>query len=304
MYALRDVTATVDSIPLIAASIMAKKLAEGIDGLVLDVKTGNGAFMSRRADARRLAATMIAIGKGMGKEVVALLTNMDQPLGRAVGNAVEVIEVIEALKGRWEPDLKQVTLELGARMLVMAGKTTRASHALMRRALCSGDALARFREMVKAQGGDVRVIDDYARLPQARLNLKAVAPHSGFVQAMDTQRIGMLSVRLGAGRAKKEDAIDPAVGFWFRRRLGEPVKRGEVLAEVLANDRRLGQEIARELVTCFKIGAKRIVPPRLIEGLCPGHAQGSDSSVLSDWSDSRSGSCPQTGRRGGKRCLA
>jgi pyrimidine-nucleoside phosphorylase len=267
IYALRDVTATVDSIPLIAASIMSKKLAEGIDGLVLDVKTGRGAFMTRRKDARRLAETMIAIGRGTGKPVVALITGMDQPLGRAVGNAVEVIETIEALKGNWPQDLKEVTLELCARMLMMGRATAftrQRARAELAHALRTGAALDRFRQMVKAQGGDDRVADDYSLLPAARHGLKAVAPRSGFVQGMDTQRIGMLSVRLGAGRARKEDTVDPAVGFWFRRKLGDRVRKGEVLADVLANNEKLGRETARELAECYEIGPRKVRPPRLI----------------------------------------
>ena len=170
MYALRDVTATVDSIPLIAASIMSKKLAEGIDGLVLDVKTGNGAFMTRRADACELAQTMIAVGKGMGKKMVALITDMNQPLGRAVGNSLEVIEAIEALKGRGEPDLMDVTMTLAAEMLMMAKVATTPQRVceLVGHAIGSGSALKCFKEMMKAQGGDPWVVDDYSLLPIAR----------------------------------------------------------------------------------------------------------------------------------------
>jgi pyrimidine-nucleoside phosphorylase len=265
IYALRDVTATVDSIPLIAASIMSKKLAEGIDGLVLDVKTGSGAFMPRRSDARKLAQTMIEIGTRMGRKMVAVITRIDQPLGRAVGNALEVIETLEALKGRGEPDLMEVTLELGIEMLVMAGcKSRPAAAQKLSTALSDGSALRCFRRLVSRQGGDQRVGDDYARLPAARYAVKARAPDSGFVQALDTLRIGMLAVRLGAGRARKEDKIDPAVGFWFRRKIGDRVLEGDVLADVRINNRKLGQEIARELAECYQVGRTRVKPPRLI----------------------------------------
>jgi pyrimidine-nucleoside phosphorylase len=311
MYALRDVTATVDSIPLIAASIMSKKLAEGIDGLVLDVKTGNGAFMNRPADARKLARTMIEVGKGIGKgkeadrrpgtgdrrnppvsrlpspvvRVVALLTDMSQPLGRAVGNSLEVIEAIEALKGRGEPDVMEVTMALGVEMLRLCPSSSRPSSfvdqglrtevdrkprtgdrrsppvprlpspvVLLRQRLLDGSALQRFRQMVKAQGGDDRVVDDYKLLPTAKHSIKVPAQAAGFVQGMDTFRIGMLAVQLGAGRQRKEDSIDPAVGFWFRKKVGESVRQGDTLAEVRANDIRQGRVVAKELRECFRIG--------------------------------------------------
>ena len=259
LYALRDVTATVDSIPLIASSIMAKKMAEGIDALVLDVTTGNGAFMVRPSDARRLARTMIEIGATMGKRVTALVTDMSQPLGRAVGNALEVIESIELLKGHGEPDLTEVTFALGEEMLVLAEMA--ASHnvarAKLRSVVVDGSALGLFRKLIRFQGGDESVVDDYARLPTARCVLKCRAPESGFVQQMDTFRIGMLGVQLGAGRQRTEDRIDPAVGFWFRKKTGERVERGEVLVDVLANDRKLGRRIAGDVAACYRIGRSR-----------------------------------------------
>lgn len=272
MYALRDVTATVDSIPLIAASIMSKKLAEGIDGLVLDVKTGNGAFMKDIAESRRLAETMIAIGKGMGKKVFAVITDMNQPLGRAVGNSIEVVEAIEALKGNGEPDLFEVTLNLAAPMLLMSGvaRTVRQVSELMARAIGSRAALEHFRRMVKLQGGDARVVDDYSLLPSARLRFTLGAFRSGFVQQMDTLRIGMLAVELGAGRQKQDDTIDPAVGFRFRKKVGDRVRRGEVVAEVLADDPKLGKRIAAELGDCIRIGARRPEPTRLIHEILGG----------------------------------
>jgi pyrimidine-nucleoside phosphorylase len=273
MYALRDVTATVDSIPLIAASIMSKKLAEGIDGLVLDVKTGNGAFMRDLSQSRRLAETMIAIGKGMGKKVTALITDMNQPLGRAVGNSIEVIEAIEALKGNGEPDLMDVTMTLAAHMLLMSkvARTPQRVCDLMGNAIGSGAALEHFRRMVRLQGGDARVIDDYALLPTARLRFTLGAFQAGFVQEMDTSRIGMLAVELGAGRQKRDDTIDPAVGFRFRKKTGDRVRRGEVVAEVLANDPKLGKRIAAELGDCIRIGARRPEPTRLIHEILGGN---------------------------------
>jgi len=266
MYALRDVTATVDSIPLIAASIMSKKLAEGIDGLVLDVKTGNGAFMTRHADARELAQTMIAVGKGMGKKMAALITDMNQPLGRAVGNSLEVIEAIEALKGRGEQDLMEVTVSLVAEMLIMAGVATTPQQVcqLVGHAIGGGSALARFKQMVGAQGGDPRVVDDYTRLPIARHRFTLGSPGAGYIQAMDTRRIGVLAVELGAGRLKQEDAVDPGVGFWFRKKLGDRVEKGDVVVEVLANDPKTGKRIARELGDCLSLGARKPRAKRLV----------------------------------------
>jgi pyrimidine-nucleoside phosphorylase len=297
MYALRDVTATVDSIPLIAASIMSKKLAEGIDGLVLDVKTGNGAFMHDVSESRRLAETMSAIGKGMGRKVTALITDMNQPLGRAAGNSIEVIEAIEALKGNGEPDLMEVTLTLAAQMLLMSkvARTPQQVCDLMGRAIGSGAALERFRRMVKLQGGDPRVIDDYALLPTARLRFTLGAFRSGFVQQMDTLRIGMLAVELGAGRQKQDDTIDPAVGFWFRKKVGDRVLKGDVVAEVLANDPKPGKRIAAELGDCIKIGAQRPEPTRMIleiragEKPGTGHAECGPACGCSHSADERKG---------------
>lgn len=246
MYALRDVTATVDSIPLIAASIMSKKLAAGIDGLVLDVKTGTGAFMSRIPQARRLARTMIGIGSRMGKKVVALVTGMWEPLGVAVGNSVEVVESIEALKGIWRMDLEEVTLALGEEMLLMAGRAgTRAqARRLLMRALTRGAGLDRFRAMVKAQGGDPGVVDDYGLLPGAKYTIPVLSPDSGYVRAIDALQVGLLAVELGAGRKTMDSKVNPGVGFRFRKKVGDRVEPGEVLVEVLAAEKKQGGAIA------------------------------------------------------------
>lgn len=267
IYALRDVTATVDSIPLIAASIMSKKLAEGIDALVLDVKCGQGAFMADIRSARQLARTMIAIGQRMNKPVAVLITSMDQPLGRMVGNALEMIEAIETLKGKGEPDVLAVVRALATEMLLL-GSTVKMSRARaetrLRQALQSGAALNRFRQMIAAQGGDVRIIDDYTRLPTARYKLPVHARQNGFVQEIDTLRVGLLAVELGAGRATKEATIDPAVGFRFHCKVGDRVPKGQILADVFANEPRLGARIAQDLSSCFRLGPKQPAPPRLI----------------------------------------
>ncbi len=225
LYALRDVTGTVPSIPLIASSIMSKKLAEGIDALVLDVKVGSGAFMRTVPEARRLAETMVAIGNGMGKKVVALLTDMSQPLGRTVGNALEVRESIEVLRGGGPADIRALTLALAEEMLRLGG----ADPAEARRALDDGRGLARFRQVVEAQGGDPRTVDDPDRLPRAAHVTPFAAPRDGYVTAIDARAVGVGAMCLGAGRARKEDAIAPGVGLVLEKRVGDRVARGEPL---------------------------------------------------------------------------
>jgi pyrimidine-nucleoside phosphorylase len=255
LYALRDATATVDSIPLIASSIMSKKLAEGIDALVLDVKVGTGAFMKTEGRARELAQTMCAIGQGHGKRVVAYLTNMDQPLGLAVGNATETIESFEVLKGRGPADIRELTLVLGAEMLVL-GAVARDSADGRRRvaaALDDGSGLERMRRCVAAQGGDPRAVDDYGLMPTARRRHDVCARQGGYVTAIDAEGVGVAAMRLGAGRLQKEDAVDPAVGIALAKKLGDPVARGEPLATLLMND--VGPEPAASLVLdAYRIG--------------------------------------------------
>jgi pyrimidine-nucleoside phosphorylase len=226
LYALRDVTATVESIPLIASSIMSKKLAEGIDALVLDCKVGSGAFMKTIDRARELARTIQAIGRAAGKRVTALLTRMDQPIGRAVGNALEVEESIEVLKGDGPADTRALTIALGAEMLVLGGaaKTEHDGGELIARALDDGRALEKFRQIVAAQGGDPRVCDNpRAILPQAPARTEVFAAHAGLIGAIDAEAVGMAGLVLGGGRRRKEDAIDPAVGVTVHVRLGDRV---------------------------------------------------------------------------------
>jgi pyrimidine-nucleoside phosphorylase/thymidine phosphorylase len=232
LYALRDVTATVESIPLIAASIMSKKLAEGIDALVLDVKVGSGAFMKSQDDARTLARTLAGIGREMGKRVTALLTRMDEPLGRAVGNALEVEEALALLRGEGPPDLAEVTVALTAEMLVLGGAAPDrgAARARVERAIADGSGLAKLEEIVRAQGGDPAAVRDPGRLPRAPHRREVPAPASGHVVAIDTEAVGLASVALGAGRARVEDRIDPAVGLVVLKKLGDRVERGEPIA--------------------------------------------------------------------------
>jgi pyrimidine-nucleoside phosphorylase len=238
LYALRDVTGTVESIPLICASILCKKLAEGIDALVLNVTFGRGAFMTDKARARELACAMVAIGRAMGKPLRAVMTAMDEPLGRTVGNGLEVAESIACLHGQGPADLMAVTFALGEQMLTLAGvaPTAAAAREKLEAGLRSGAAFAKFREIVAAQGGDVRMVDDPSRLPAARWQEPLFSRAGGFVQEVDARAVALASLRLGAGRARAEDRIDPAVGFSHLVKVGERVAPGGVLAMIHAND--------------------------------------------------------------------
>lgn len=239
LYALRDATATVESIPLIAASIMSKKLAEGLTGLVLDVKRGSGAFLPELDRGLALARTMIDLGADHGCPVVALITAMDRPLGRACGNALEVEESIMALRGEGPPDLMKVTFALGAEMLVMAGVARDRDDALRRMevAISSGRAAAKFQEIIAAQGGDPKVLDDPSRLPQAAECELYLAPRAGVIAQVEPKAIGRGITALGGQRTKVDDRIDPTVGFVVTARPGDIVRAGEPLATVFAKDR-------------------------------------------------------------------
>jgi pyrimidine-nucleoside phosphorylase len=237
LYALRDVTGTVESPYLICASIMSKKLAEGIDALVLDVKTGSGAFMKTEKDAAFLAELMVETGERMGKKVVALITDMDQPLGNKIGNALEVIEVVEVLRGGGPEDLRVLCLELAAWMLHLGGvaKTVETGKQLSAELISSGRALEKFRQMVELQGGDVRVIEETKRLPQARHTLRVSSATAGYITAMQCEQIGTACVILGGGRERKEDSVDPAVGIVLHKKVGDRVAAGEPLATIYYN---------------------------------------------------------------------
>lgn len=253
LYALRDVTATVDSIPLIAASIMSKKIAAGADCILLDVKTGSGAFMKTREDAIRLAQTMVEIGEQVGRHTVALITDMDRPLGRAIGNSLEVVEAIHTLSGNGPADLTRVSLELAANMLFLAGKGDLATcAALAREAILSGAALEKLRQMVEAQGGDPAVIDEPERFPPAGVRKALEADTAGYITHMDTQRCGTASVALGAGRTVKDAPIDFAAGILLEKQMGDRVEVGDRLAILYAADDALlaqGEEILRGAIT-------------------------------------------------------
>jgi pyrimidine-nucleoside phosphorylase len=238
LYALRDVTATVESIPLISASIMSKKIAEGIDALVLDVKTGRGAFMKTEADSRRLAESLVSIGNASGVRTEAVITAMEQPLGRAVGNALEVVECLDVLKGGGPRDLIEVSIELTARMLTAGGVASDrvTGERKAREAIASGAGLERFRRIIEQQGGDPRVVDDYDRLPKAPARMVVTAPQSGYIARLDAELIGRASVTLGAGRDRVEDAIDPAVGIMVVAKVGDQVRAGDPVLELHYRD--------------------------------------------------------------------
>ena len=269
LYALRDVTATVDCIPLIVSSIMSKKLAEGIDALVLDVKVGSGAFMKTVERARALADTMVGIGQSAGKRVSAFLTDMDQPLGRFVGNALEVRESIETLRGRGPADVVELVEVLGAEMLVLGAvaRDQAEGRAKIRQAIASGAAAAKFQELIAAQGGDPAVVDDPDRLPQARSSEPYCAEGAGVLAAVDCEEVGLAAMELGAGRARASDPVDPAVGLRIGKRIGESVARGEPLVDIVHNGR--GVEACRaRLARALHIGAAPCDPrPLIIERL-------------------------------------
>ena len=238
LYALRDVTGTIESLPLIASSIMSKKLAEGSEALVLDVKCGRGAFMHRPSDARALARSMVSIGTAAGVRTECLITQMDVPLGHAVGNALEIAECIEVLRGKGPADLIELVVRLGSRMVRLANKaaTDEESAALVRQALSSGAALARFRLMVARQGGDPAVVDDPSRLPSARLKHVMTAPRRGVVTALDALLVGRAAVALGAGRDKKGDEVDLSAGIVLLKKPQDEVAAGEPVMELHYND--------------------------------------------------------------------
>ena len=254
LYALRDVTATVESIPLICGSIMSKKIAEGIDALVLDVKVGRGAFMKTEADARALATSLVAIGRASGVRTEAFLTAMDAPLGRAVGNASEVVESIETLKGRGPADLETLSVLLAARMLVLARVAGDMAEAesRVRRALASGEGVERFRQMVAQQGGDPRVVEDYSLLPSTPHAHIIAAPRAGYLASLDAYVVGRASMLLGAGREQASDVIDPGVGITVRARPGDRLAAGDAVLELHYRD-------AERLADASRLAASAVV---------------------------------------------
>jgi pyrimidine-nucleoside phosphorylase len=272
IYALRDITATIESIPLITASIMSKKLAEGAAGIVMDIKVGNGAFMANKSKARALATSIRKTGLRFNKNMVTVLTDMNQPLGFAVGNTLEIIESIETLKGRGPKDLTDLSLHLAGAMIYAGGKakTLKAGVAQAKKALNSGAALKVFKDMIKEQGGLDKVVDDYSLLPQAKNQYEVCALKTAYLKKMDAKAFGRYVVELGGGRARLEDKIDFGVGLIFHKKIGDKVKEGEVILTIHHNDdqKDLVKKIAQQVITkdlSFSKTALKNKPELIIE---------------------------------------
>ena len=263
LYALRDVTGTVPSIPLIASSIMSKKLAAGADVIVLDVKCGSGAFMKTEADAVRLAETMVRLGTMAGRKCSALITDMDQPLGHSIGNIIEVREAVSVLRGRDEGDLLEVCLALGSEMLVLGGFADDRAEAgkMLMRTVRDGSALEKLADMVEAQGGKREYVYNTDLLPNAAVELKAVAEKSGYIRFIDAEKIGLASMHLGGGRVTKESAIDATVGVFLHKKVGDKVGFGEVLAQVFGSDYEKTESARREIVSAYVISDEPVEKP-------------------------------------------
>lgn len=257
LYALRDVTATVDSIPLIASSVTSKKIASGADAILLDVKCGSGAFMKNRQEAASLARAMVAIGKQVNRRMVAVVTDMGQPLGYAVGNALEVKEALATLKGEGPGDLRELCLTLGSHMLVLGGvsRDTASARVQLEDMLNQGKALQKFRQLIVAQGGDASVIDNPEKLPEAAFKSSVAAPEEGFVAAIDTMLVGRAAMLLGAGRASKDDLIDHAAGIVLTKKPGDPVKKGDELAVLHTNREDTLDAVFKLAAAAYKITA-------------------------------------------------
>ena len=266
LYALRDRTATVNSVPLIASSVMSKKIASGSRAIVLDVKTGSGAFMKTPAESRALAGAMVDIGRAAGRRTAAVLSSMEQPLGRTVGNAIEVAEAIRALRGEGPDDLRELALALGTQMLVLAGVAADAAGARERLegALGRGDGARTLAAMIEAQGGDPEVVEHPERLPRAKLEQPVPAPADGFVTAIDAEAIGYAAIALGAGRAKAGDRIDPGAGIILERKVGHAVRRGDALAMLRAADEARMADAGRRVLGAYEIGPETPGAPSLI----------------------------------------
>lgn len=269
LYALRDVTATVDSIPLIASSIMSKKIASGADIIMLDVKTGNGAFMQSLEDSKALAQTMVNIGNNSGRKTAAIISDMSQPLGTAIGNSLEVIEAIEILQGNATGDLLTVALKLSSTMLCMANIAKSPQHAQekLQEALDTKSALRQLGKIISAQGGDSRVVLDASLMPHAKYIEEIKAKTDGFLSAVDCRGLGISAQELGAGRIKKEDTIDPYVGFILKKRIGDRIEKDDVLFEVHASDQNKLQSVQQKLQNCLQISQSAQRPPLIYDSV-------------------------------------
>ncbi|AIY84649.1 pyrimidine-nucleoside phosphorylase [Clostridium baratii str. Sullivan] len=255
IYALRDVTATVDNMSLIASSIMSKKIASGSDAIVLDVKVGDGAFMKTPEDAKALAKEMVDIGNNVGRKTIGVISDMDQPLGYAIGNAIEVIEAIDLLKGNGPKDLLELTLTLGSNMLILAGrvKDEEEGRKLLKENIGNGKALEKLKEFVKAQGGDSSYVDDVSKFPQAKYIIEVKANKSGYINKINAEKLGLIAMELGAGRATKESAIDLAVGIKLLKKRGHKVEKEDVLGYIYANDLEKANKAKEDLLENVEI---------------------------------------------------
>ncbi len=267
LYALRDVTATVESIPLITASIMSKKLAEGIDGLVLDVKYGNGAFIKTPDDAKILAEKMVNIGKSMNKNVTAFLTDMNQPLGEKLGNALEIEESIDILKGKGPEDVKELVLQLASEMLILGKVASTNDEALkiLKNKLNSGEALKKFETMIEAQGGNTKIIENYDLLPHTAYILQIHAEQNGYISEIDTFGIGNFIVHIGGGRKTINDKIDHSVGVQLFKKIGMKVERDDIIANIHINKIENGEDLEKMFRSFIKISKNPVTPPPLIK---------------------------------------
>lgn len=265
IYALRDVTGTVHSIPLIASSIMSKKIAAGADRIVLDVKTGSGAFMKTLEDAEKLARTMVDIGNGMNRKTVAMITNMDQPLGFAVGNALEVKEAIQVLAGKGPKDLEELCLALGTKMVVLAEKAATDDEArkMLEDVIQSGEALNVFKKFIEAQGGDSSVVDDVSKLPEAPHQIPVQVEESGYVVDIQANEIGVAAMMLGAGRQTKDDVIDMGVGIVLHKKVGDYVERGEAIATLYSQQEQVST-VKQKVIDAYTLSEEKPEVPPLI----------------------------------------
>lgn len=272
IYALRNATATVDSIPLICSSIMSKKLATGADGIVLDVKVGDGAFMKTYEDAEKLAEAMVRVGKLAGRKCVAVITDMEKPLGRAVGNSLEVIEAIEALKGGAPADLLEVSLVLASEMLFVAGKgTSEECRKMAEEAISSGMALAKLREMIELQHGNPEVINDYTVFEQPKRSKEIFASDDGYITGISCEKTGLISLKLGAGRETKESDIDFTAGIIFDKSVGDKVARGDKLATLYTSTECNMEEIAEEFAAVFTYDTEKIISEKIVKKIIKGY---------------------------------
>lgn len=260
LYAIRDVTGTVDSIPLIASSIMSKKIAAGADAIVLDVKVGSGAFMKSVEDAKALAKAMVSIGTSLNRNTVAIISNMNQPLGNAVGNAIEVVEAIEALKGNGPEDLMELMYALGSQMLIVSGKikTLEEGTVLMQEILKSGAALEKLKEMIRAQGGDANVVEDYTLLPQAGYTMEIPAPETGYISDIMAQEIGLAVKIIGAGREKMDDVLDLSSGVYLKKKVGDHAEKGEPIAILYGNNTEKMQEASLRIQKAYGYSTEKL----------------------------------------------